>query len=104
MHFFALRTKPNVVIQVIYITCSCQVFVFPILQSPPDMALNFRTCQLHTAWELLHENGGNERQAFTKPPLLQESRLTGGGSPNLVVLVEWKVPVERFMGAANCFH
>ena len=41
---------------------------------------------------------------FTKPPLLQESRLTGGGSPNLVVLVEWKVPVERFMGAANCFH
>ena len=38
---------------------------------------------------------------FTKPPLLQESRLTGGGSPNLVVLVEWKVPVERFMGAAN---
>ena len=40
-----------------------EVFVFPILQSPPDMALNFRTCQLHTAWELLHENGGNERQA-----------------------------------------
>ena len=27
------------------------------------MALIFRTCQLHTAWELLHENGGNERQA-----------------------------------------
>ena len=43
-------------------------------------------------------------RAFTKPPLLQESRLTGGGSPNLVVLVEWKVPVERFMGAANCLH
>ena len=42
--------------------------------------------------------------SFTKPPLLQESRLTGGGSPNLVVLVEWKVPVERFMGAANSFH
>ena len=42
--------------------------------------------------------------AFTKPPLLQESRLTGGGSPNLLVLLEWKVPVERFMGAANCFH
>ena len=43
-------------------------------------------------------------EAFTKPPLLQESRLTGGGSPNLMVLVEWKVPVEGFMGAANCFH
>ena len=42
--------------------------------------------------------------AFTNLPLLQESRLTGGGSPNLVVLVEWKVPVERFMGAANSFH
>ena len=43
-------------------------------------------------------------EAITKPPLLQESRLTGGGSPNLVVLVEWKVPVERFMGAANSVH
>ena len=41
---------------------------------------------------------------FTKPPLPQESRLTGSGSPNLMVLVEWNVPVERFMGAANCFH
>ena len=46
----------------------------------------------------------NRAGTFTKPPLLQESRLTGGGSPNLVVLVEWKVLVERFMGAANCFH
>ena len=35
-----------------------------------------------------------EVNPFTKPPLLQESRLTGGGSPNLMVLVEWKVPVE----------
>ena len=48
--------------------------------------------------------------AFTKPSLLQESRLTGGGSPNLVDLVErkvpveWKVPVERKMGAAHRFH
>ena len=30
---------------------------------PHDVALIFRTCQLHTAWELLHENGGNKRQA-----------------------------------------
>ena len=42
--------------------------------------------------------------AFTKPPLLQEIRLTGGGSPNLVDLIERKVPVERIMGAANSFH
>ena len=41
---------------------------------------------------------------FIKPPLLQESRLTGGGSPQLVGLVEWKVPVEWEMGAANSFH
>ena len=47
---------------------------------------------------------GHQGGPFTKPPLLQESRLTGGGSPNLMVLVEWKVPVERFMGAANSFH
>ena len=37
--------------------------MFPFLQSPHDVALIFRTCQLHTAWELLHQNGGNERQA-----------------------------------------
>ena len=43
-------------------------------------------------------------RAFTKSPLLQESRLTGGGSPNRVDLVERKVPVERKMGAANSFH
>ena len=27
-----------------------EVFGFPILQSPPDVAQIFRTCQLHTAW------------------------------------------------------
>ena len=32
--------------------------------------------------------------AFTKPPLLRESRLTGGSSPNLEDLLEWKVTVE----------
>ena len=42
--------------------------------------------------------------SFTKPPLLQESRLTGGGSPNLVDLVERKVSVERRMGASNSSH
>ena len=35
-----------------------------------------------------------EQTQFTKPPLLQESWLIGGDSPNLVDLVEWKVPVE----------
>ena len=40
----------------------------------------------------------------TKPPLLQESRLTGGGSPIGCVLVEWKVPVECEVGAAINFH
>ena len=34
-----------------------------MLQSPPDVALIFRTYQLHTAWELLYENGSRERQA-----------------------------------------
>ena len=43
-------------------------------------------------------------ETFTKPPLLQESRLISGGCSNLVVLLEWKVPVEGFMGAGNCFH
>ena len=40
-----------------------EVFVFPLLQSPHDVARIFRTCQLHTAWDFLHENGGSERQA-----------------------------------------
>ena len=40
-----------------------EVFVFPILQSPHYAALIFRTGLLHTAWEILHENGGSERQA-----------------------------------------
>ena len=30
--------------------------------------------------------------------------LVCGGSPRICVLVEWKVPVERFMGVANSFH
>ena len=51
-----------------------KVFMFPILQSPHDVALIFRTCQLHTDWEFLHENGGSERpaawHAITKPSLL----------------------------------
>ena len=36
-----------------------------------------------------------KKWAFTTPPLLKESRLTVGGSPNLVDLVERMVPVER---------
>ena len=37
-------------------------------------------------WDLHGEVSG----VFTKPSLLQESRLTGGGSHNLVGLVEWR--------------
>ena len=37
--------------------------MFPILMSPQHVALIFQTCQLHTVWELLHENGGSERPA-----------------------------------------
>ena len=35
--------------KVICIALVAEVFVFPILQSPHDVALIFRTCQLHTA-------------------------------------------------------
>jgi hypothetical protein len=55
---------PNIEIQVIYITCSWQVFVFPILQSPPDVAQIFWTCQLHALWQLLKKNGGREHPAI----------------------------------------
>ena len=41
---------------------------------------------------------------FTKPPLLQGSRLTGAGSPNLVDPVEWKVHVEWKVRAEKDFH
>ena len=65
--FYVLVTYhvANIGIQLIYITCSWQVFVFPILQSPPDVAQIFRTCQLHTAWQLLHDNGGSEHPAVS---------------------------------------
>ena len=43
-------------------------------------------------------------QSFTKPPLLQENWLTNGGSPNLVDLIVWKVPLEWKLGAAKLFH
>ena len=55
----------NIEIQVIYITCSWQGFVFPILQSSPDVAQIFWTCQLHTTWQLLHHNGGSEHPAVS---------------------------------------
>ena len=42
--------------------------------------------------------------AFTKPPLLQECMLTGGGYPNLVDLVEWKFFVKGKLGASKTFH
>ena len=61
----SIPCEPNIGIQVIYITCSWQVFVFPILQSPPDVAQIFWTCQLHTAWQLLHNNGGIEHPAVS---------------------------------------
>jgi hypothetical protein len=57
--------EANIGIQAIYITCSWQVFVFPIVQSPPDVAQIFWTCQLHTAWQLLHGNGGSEHPAVS---------------------------------------
>ena len=44
-----------------------------------------------------------DRLPFTKPLLLRESRLTSGASPNLVDLIERKVPIERKVGAANSF-
>ena len=42
--------------------------------------------------------------AFTKPPILQESRLIANGSHNLLVLVEWKIPVKCKLGAAKKFY
>ena len=45
--------------------------MFPILQSPHDVALIFQTCKLHTAWEFLHGNGGSERPAAWHGQLMQ---------------------------------
>ena len=49
--------------QAICIALVAEVFVFPIRQSPHDVALIFRICQLHKAREFLHENGGSEGPA-----------------------------------------
>ena len=61
-------------------------------------------CVLGETPSLIFGRPSDLDRAFTKPPLLQESRLTGGGSPNWVDLVERKVPVERKKGATNSFH
>ena len=39
--------------------------MFPIFQSPPNVAQIFWICQLHTAWQLLHDNGGSEHPAVS---------------------------------------
>ena len=44
--------------------------MFPILQSQHGVALILWTCQLHTAWELLHGNVGSEHQAAWHGQLL----------------------------------
>ena len=41
-------------------------------------------------------------QPFTKPPLLKENRLTGGGSPNVVDFVKWKVPLKGKWETGSC--
>ena len=68
--------------------------MFPILQSPPDMALNFRTCQLHTAWELLHENGGNERQAAWHGQLHWQGRGRAGGGGTMYFALTISAPLS----------
>ena len=45
---------------------------------------------LKRASTVMDEINEHYQQPITKPPLLQRSRLTGGGSPNLVGLVESK--------------
>ena len=64
----------NVVIQVIYIPCSWQVFVFSILQSSHYVALIFRTCQLHTVLGFLQKRGGSERPAAWQGKLHWQGR------------------------------
>ena len=56
---------------------------------------------------LAHSSAGlgcDELHSFTKPPLLQESRLTGGGSPNLGDHVEFDGPVEWKVGASRLYN
>ena len=86
---------------------TCRVRTLALRGEPPSdqqMGLEVTNIRRHLSTAAVRAASTVLLATFTKPPLLQESRLTGGGSPNLVVLVEWKVPVERFMGAANCFH
>ena len=61
---------PDYIQGYLYIALVVKVFVFPILQYPHDVPLIFWTCQLHTAWDFLHGNGGSERQAAWHGQLL----------------------------------
>ena len=84
--------------------------------SPSDTAQYYTRIKDRHPWQNflgVKSCGRDYLCTFTKPPLpkrvgsLAAALLiswSGGGSPDLMVLVVWKVPVEGSMGAANCFH
>ena len=57
-------------LKAICIALAAEVYMFPILRSPYDVALIFRTCQLHTAWQFLHEISGSEHPSTWHGKLL----------------------------------
>ena len=67
--------------------CFKEMFLVQALQYKfvATSKLSFKKVTLHTL-NVMHSLTMELLQSFTKPPLLQESRLTGGGSPNLVDL------------------
>ena len=71
----------------ICIALVAEVFLFPILQSPHDVALILPTCQLHAAWEFLHDNGGNERPAAWHGQLLHCT----GRADNIRIILNKKI-------------
>ena len=83
--------RPHRSVQYIEVQCSAYMQSSLVQAS----AVQCKTVQCNTV-QCIHQ--------FTKPPILHESRLTGCGSPNLVDLIERKVPVEWEMGADTSFH
>ena len=63
-----------------------------------------RSSRLQGAWSAHEQKFKISREELPHLLTISPTRLTGGGSPNLVDLVEGIVPVERKMGAANRFH
>ena len=82
----------------------CSLSFLPLYTVGTGRVLLIHQICVHSSYWESAPHSPNLCTPITKPPLLQESGLTGGGSSIGCVLVECKVPAECELGAAINFH